>query len=117
MRSAIVNYINIGLGNEKSDRLTLSHPIHPHLERAYNHLEPYFKKVIIDDQDVLSTPQHQARFLQYLPLDLRDKVSKEWSNEVGGKLDSAGMWNAWKNNYAVWLNNDSNKYVSIYQAC
>ena len=71
MRSSIVNYINIGLGNDKADRLTLSHPIHPHLERAYNHLLPSFMSVIIEDQDVLSTPKHQARFLSYLPHDLR----------------------------------------------
>jgi len=31
MRGAIANYINIGLGNEKADKLHLKEPLHPHL--------------------------------------------------------------------------------------
>ena len=58
MRSAIANYINIGLGNEKADRLNLSYPLHPHLQRAYDQLRPHFEKQVIEEQDILSVASH-----------------------------------------------------------
>ena len=40
MRSAVVGYCNIGVGNEMSGRTNLSHPLHPRLSKCYKYLLP-----------------------------------------------------------------------------
>lgn len=37
------------------------------LERAYKFLEKRFEAIIIRDQDLLSIPTHQAKFIRLLP--------------------------------------------------
>ena len=39
MRSAVIQYCNIGVGNENANRLQLDYPMHPRLRSAYNYLK------------------------------------------------------------------------------
>jgi hypothetical protein len=48
MRGAVVNYISLGIGNEKAERLHLTAPMHPHIARSYKHLAPHFEREIIE---------------------------------------------------------------------
>lgn len=91
MRGAIANYINIGLGNEKSDRLRLQAPLHPHLVRAYNDLKPHFVSIIIREQSVLDDPRHEARMMQFLPQEVRPELQRKWKDAEG----SEAKWNVW----------------------
>lgn len=43
MRSAVTEYLNLGVGNEFSGQLELHSPMHPMLERAYRFLEKRFE--------------------------------------------------------------------------
>lgn len=48
-RSAVTEFINLGVGNELSGKLNLSHPLHPMLERAFKYLYPKkFEQIIIN---------------------------------------------------------------------
>ena len=38
MRNAVVQYCNIGVGNENANRLQLEHPLHPRLRKTYQYL-------------------------------------------------------------------------------
>jgi DNA primase small subunit len=47
MRSAVVSYCNIGVGNEMSAKTTLSWPLHPRLKKIYSILLEHFDRIII----------------------------------------------------------------------
>lgn len=49
MRTSVLQYMNLPLGNENSDRLQLQTPLHPHLIRAFKKLYPSFEKIVIED--------------------------------------------------------------------
>jgi DNA primase small subunit len=53
-RSAVTEYIHLGVGNELAGKLELSYPMHPMLQRAYTVLVRKFEEIIIQDQDLLS---------------------------------------------------------------
>ena len=57
-RSAVAEYINLGVGNEFSGTLELSYPLHPMLERAFKFLDKRFESIIIKEQDLLSQQTH-----------------------------------------------------------
>ena len=42
MRSAVVAYCNIGVGNENAHKLVLEHPLHPRLKKSYAYLKEKF---------------------------------------------------------------------------
>jgi DNA primase small subunit len=63
MRGSLVQYMSLPLGNENSDRLTLSSPLHPHLKRAFKTLYPSFESIVIEDQNILSVEKHRIRFI------------------------------------------------------
>ena len=96
MRAAIANYIGLGLGNEKADRLRLQAPLHPHLVRAVNDLKPHFRTVVIREQDVLSDPAHEARMMQFLPAEVRPELQRRWREAEGGDA----KWEIWEAVYA-----------------
>ena len=58
MRTAVTQYFNIGTGNENSGKLTLNSPLHPALKKAYKFLEPFFEKIVIQEQNLLSDASH-----------------------------------------------------------
>ena len=87
MRSAVVGYCNIGVGNEMSGRTNLSHPLHPRLSKCYKYLLPKFTQLIIEEHDLLKVETHRERFLQYCgDNDMRNAVKAAWQNkELSGK--------------------------------
>jgi DNA primase small subunit len=66
-RAAVTEYMFLAVGNEMGGGLDLSYPLHPMLERAYKMLEKRFESIAIRDQDLLSKPAHQAKFIKILP--------------------------------------------------
>lgn len=53
MRSAVTEYINMGIGNEFAGNLELNYPLHPMLDRAFKYLDKRFEQIIVKDQDLL----------------------------------------------------------------
>ena len=43
MRTAVTEYLHLGIGNELGGNLELSYPLHPMLEKAYKFLEKRFE--------------------------------------------------------------------------
>lgn len=58
MRSAVVAYCNIGVGNENANILKLDYPLHPRLRKAYLYLKEKFLEVIIRDHNLLILETH-----------------------------------------------------------
>ena len=87
MRSAVVAYCNIGVGNENANKLVLDHPMHPRIRKAYINLKEKFLEVIIRDHNLLSIETHREKMLNFLPYtpndELRKKVRGLWLNKVG----------------------------------
>lgn len=108
MRSALVQYMSLNLGNENNERFTLPSPLHPHLLRAFKMLYPSFENIVIRDQDVLSVPKHQLRFLQFLPQDIRVAVEQKWNHIISvAKSDNDAevglkLWEVWLEQYKLW---------------
>lgn len=92
MRSAVVNYCNIGVGNENANRLVLDYPLHPRLRKAYEYLQVKFMEVIIRDHDLLRIETHREKMLGFLPYTdadaLRKKVRSLWANRVNDETRS-----------------------------
>lgn len=66
-RTAVTDYIHLSIGNDMSGGLDLSYPLHPMLQSAFKFLEKRFEKIIVHDQDLLSLPVHQTKFIKILP--------------------------------------------------
>lgn len=82
MRSSVVSYCNIGVGNELSGKLRLSYPLHPRLKKVFEFLYSNFERIIVQDHDLLQVETHREKFLQHLPNeDLRTKVRRKWEYE------------------------------------
>ena len=62
MRTAVVQYCNIGVGNENT-LLKLPYPLHPRLARVYQFLKTKFEEIAILDHDILSSEKHREKFL------------------------------------------------------
>jgi len=100
MRSAVVSYCNLGVGNELAGKMNLHSPLHPRLKKVYNYLKKQFVEVIIVDHDLLSTETHRERFLQYLPTaDLRDGVRNQWSKQ---KYSGEELYRIFVEEYEEW---------------
>jgi hypothetical protein len=67
MRSAVVSYCNIGVGNEMSSKTSLQYPLHPRLRSVYNTLKLHFDRIIIEQHDLLAVEKHRNKFLDYCP--------------------------------------------------
>jgi hypothetical protein len=78
MRSAVVQYCNIGVGNEMSGVTKLQNPLHPRLRAVYNKLLPDFVRLIIIEHNLLSQERHRKKFLDYLDPATRNIVASAW---------------------------------------
>lgn len=77
MRSAVVSYCNIGVGNENANRLVLDYPMHPRLRQAYNYLRVEFLETIIRDHNLLRVETHREKMLGFLPYTQNDELRKK----------------------------------------
>ena len=106
MRSAVVSYCNIGVGNEMSSKTSLSYPLHPRLRSIYKTLRPHFDRIIIHEHDLLSVEKHRNKFIEYLPdKTVKDNVTAAWRGAKSG----AEMWKIWNENFDSWVENTNNK--------
>jgi hypothetical protein len=96
MRSAVVSYCNLGVGNENAAKMTLQYPLHPRLKKTYNYLTRKFDEIIIQDHDLLSLETHREKFLTFLPdQTLQQTVRTLWKN-MGEGCPGADLWRAYK---------------------
>ena len=102
MRSAVINYCNIGVGNENANRLQLDYPLHPRLKKAYHYLKEKFFTVIIRDHDLLRNETHREKMLGFLPYtqndELRKKVRSLWANK-NDETHSEELWEIFTESY------------------
>jgi len=102
MRSAVISYCNIGVGNENK-RLVLEYPMHPRLRKSYAYLKDKFLEVIIRDHDLLRIEAHREKMLKFLPKvpndELKSKVELAWSNSLQAGNEpgiSEALWSIFK---------------------
>mmetsp|Transcript_30388 Transcript_30388/g.40391 ORF Transcript_30388/g.40391 Transcript_30388/m.40391 type:complete len:197 (+) Transcript_30388:482-1072(+) len=110
MRSAVVQYCNIGVGNENANRLVLDYPMHPRLRKCYEYLSVKFQEVIIRDHNLLSIETHREKMLSFLPRvqndELKSKVKNQWENKLRTIEDeqetSIELWKIFTDSYKKW---------------
>lgn len=108
MRSAVTAYYDLPRGNENSDKLFISWPMHPMLRRSYNFLVDFFEDIVVVEQGLLSVDKHREKFLKFLPNpELRDKVRDAW---VVCRGDGPAMWRAWQDHYSEWKTSQKKNY-------
>ena len=100
-RSAVVEYLSLELeGKEDKLKRQVSAPLHPHLQRSYELLEPYFAEYICgeDGQGIL-TPEHKNTYraiLNTMPdkyVGMREEIDKKWENP---RLSGQERWDILK---------------------
>ena len=112
MRSAVTQYMNIGVGNENANKLVLDYPMHPRLRKSYAYLKDKFEEVIIGDHNLLSIETHREKMINFLPYTdndgLRKTVRTKWNNMIqsqyGGEeacVESAELWRVFKEQYQL----------------
>ena len=107
MRSAVIQYCNIGVGNENANRLVLDYPMHPRLAKAYQYLQTKFLETIIRDHNLLTNETHREKMLGFIPRavnssdDLKSKMSLIWNNKIQANPDiqSDELWEAFTKFY------------------
>jgi DNA primase small subunit len=95
MRTAVVQYCNIGVGNEMSGITKLQYPLHPRLRAVYNKLLPDFVRLIIVEHNLLSQERHRKKFLDYLDPATKKTVEAAWLKDLTGEQ----MWDVWTAEY------------------
>ena len=104
MRSAVVQYCNLGVGNELSGKMTLSHPLHPRLKKVYKYLVKQFEEIIIRDHNLLTIETHETNFIKYLPdYESQQRVQSKWKSMPGS--DSEEKWRVYQEEYQAWAEN------------
>ncbi|KAJ3355969.1 primase, DNA, polypeptide 1 (49kDa) [Entophlyctis luteolus] len=84
-RRAIVNYLEIVKGGEEhAKRVSLNaKAMHPSLRKAVEILTPVFTQRIIENQDVLTSPEKWTKVLSMIPDDESKKIlSERWSSKT-----------------------------------
>ena len=77
MRSAVVSYMSINVGNENANKLVLDYPLHPRLRKSYNFLKGKFEEIIIGDHNLLTLENHREKMLSFLPYVQNDELKKK----------------------------------------
>jgi DNA primase small subunit len=112
MRTAVVSYCNVGVGNEMSGKTQLQHPLHPRLKAIYKKLEPEFPRLIIKEHNLLSQEKHRKRFLEYLPdVKTRNTVEAKWGSYKTPITPQLGleMWKTWCEEYEQFMKVDQKR--------
>jgi len=104
MRTAVTHFFNLERGNEYSDRLNLSYPLHPTLKLAYEKLRPEFERIVIEEQNLLSLKKHQDKFVQFMPQDKRHDLELSFKSH---RDDPSAMWKKWVEHYEQWKHSDT----------
>jgi DNA primase small subunit len=100
-RSAVVEYLSLELeGKEDKLKRQVSSPLHPHLKRSYDILEPYFAEVICAEngQNLFGTnnKNNYTKILNTIPdscVNVREDVYAQWEDP---SLDGTDRWDILK---------------------
>ena len=113
MRSAVISYCNIGVGNENANRLVLDYPLHPRLRKAYEYLRVKFREVILGDHQLLRIETHREKMLGFLPYtqndELRKRVRNLWANRINDETRSEELFDVLKEQYDAFKKADKIK--------
>ncbi|KAF1356265.1 DNA primase small subunit [Delphinella strobiligena] len=91
-RRAIAGYLELLRGGDKSGKkVNVKRPLHPHVERSYTLLKPFFFDNILPDQDPWATPERSSHLLSLLPdKTLTTALQKKWDSQPN--RSSAQKW-------------------------
>lgn len=80
-RKALVGYFEVLKGGVQSGkRVNIKRPLHPHIRRSLDILQPYFFEILAEQEPFLRK-EGQERLLQLLPdKDLNDALRKKWAS-------------------------------------
>lgn len=88
-RSAIASYLELTLNSEKNkNAMSLSLPLHPSFQRAFDILEPYFISNVLPSENghgVLASSEEWDKILDTLPdcaQKVKEKLKAEWDDET-----------------------------------
>ncbi|KAJ3188790.1 primase, DNA, polypeptide 1 (49kDa) [Gaertneriomyces sp. JEL0708] len=83
-RRAIVSYMEVVKGGDSVARkVQLPKSLHPSLRRAYDVCHRHFQKTILEEMDVLGSPDSWNKLLQAIPdEDVRRSLNQEWSSNA-----------------------------------
>ena len=115
-RAAIINYFTWEQGKTGDKKSEKKYRNHPAFKRAYDILEPYFEKFIIDEdgQGLLATRKNQVTLLNTLPDEaqsIREDLHNGWTTDKS--LSCADKWNQLK--AAITKSDNNGKQISKKQ--
>lgn len=90
-RSAVAEYLQLVKGGEDTTKkVSLPLKLHPSIKRAETIVKKYFSEVVLEEQDMLGTPERWKKFLKLIPdqglQDTLDRLMQQCSN-------SSQRWN------------------------
>lgn len=91
-RKSIAGYLELLRGGDKGGKkVNVKRPLHPHLERSLNILNPHFQADVLIDQDPWAEPAKSERLLQLLgDKTLTAALQKKW--DASPHRSSAQKW-------------------------
>jgi len=93
-RTSVVNYLTLISGNENSsNRVALSSPMHPAVERAMPHMHTVFEEMVLPEsgQGLLADEERWTRVLNHVPNEeIRERLSTAWLADATG--NSVKRW-------------------------
>ncbi|KAJ2780431.1 p48 polypeptide of DNA primase [Coemansia javaensis] len=93
-RRAVAGYLGMVRGGaEQSKKVSLSQrsSTHPHVVRSLQIIEEHFEDMLLDEQEILKTPERWAKVLAALPDDdLRQTLDAQWTRSPA--RPSADKW-------------------------
>ena len=102
-RTSVVNYLTLITGNSSNvNRVGMTMPMHPAIERALPMLEEVFERMVLPEagQGLLHDAERWERVLKYIPdPSVRDSLAEEWAKDEAkrstghrGSDPSIGRW-------------------------
>ncbi|XP_066958334.1 DNA primase small subunit [Macrobrachium rosenbergii] len=90
-RSAVAEYLQLIRGGENvSKKVSLQSKLHPSVQRAFKIANRYFEEIILEDQDLLGTPELWGKVLALIPdADIREALDRTMPQCV----NSRQRWN------------------------
>ncbi|GAB7341170.1 hypothetical protein MBLNU457_7465t1 [Dothideomycetes sp. NU457] len=82
-RKAVTGYLELIRGGDKGGKkVNVKRPLHPHIERSLNLLNPFFATQILHEQDPFASPEKSARLLSLIPdKKLTAALQKKWDSQ------------------------------------
>lgn len=98
----------VQLASEKNKDVQLAWPLHPMLERAYQHLEPIFVRDVIPNHKLFATAEQWNALLESLPeaaQPVKDHLREEWTRAKKGPTSPEHKWSTLKKHLNAFIKN------------